>query len=89
MSKYEKDFGDLPPGRLPNRGVEHIIELEIETQPIKMNPYRHPKRITDYIEYAIKELLDLGPIRPSSIPFASSVVMVKKKYGTLRMCIDF
>ena len=29
LSKYEKVFGDLPPGRPPNRGVEHIIELEI------------------------------------------------------------
>ena len=56
---------------------------------MKMNPYRHPKRIRYEIEDAIKELLELGLIRPSSSPFASSVVMVKKKYGTLRMCIDF
>ena len=89
MSKYEKVFGDLPPGRLPDRGVEHSIELEIGTQPIKIQPYRHPKRIRDEIEEAIKELLELGLIRPSSSPFASSVVMVKKKDGTLRMCIDF
>ena len=33
--------------------------------------------------------MELGLIRPSYIPFASSVVMVKKKDGTLRMCIDF
>ena len=33
--------------------------------------------------------MDLGLIRPSSNPYASSVVMVKKKDGTLRMCIDF
>jgi hypothetical protein len=31
----------------------------------------------------------MGHIRPSSIPFASSVVLVKKKYGTMRMSIDF
>ena len=54
-----------------------------------MQPYRHPKRIRDEIKEAIKELLDLGLIRPSSSPFASSVVMVKNKDGTLRMCIDF
>ena len=40
LSKYEKVFGDLPPGRPPDRGVEHIIELEIGTQPIKMYLYR-------------------------------------------------
>ena len=69
--------------------MDHIIELEIGKQNIKMRPYKHPKRILDEIEESIKELLELGPIRPSSIPFASSVVMVRKKDGTLRMCIDF
>ena len=55
-----------------------------------MNPYRHPKRIEDEIEYAIKELnLELGLIIPSSIQYDSSVVMVKQKDGTLRTCIDF
>ena len=45
LSKYEKVFGDLPP-RLPlDRGVEHIIELEIGTLHIKTNPYRNIKRI--------------------------------------------
>ena len=33
--------------------------------------------------------MELGLIRPSSSPYASSVVMVKKKDGTLSMCIDF
>ena len=37
----------------------------------------------------IKELLELGYVRSSSSPFASSVVLVKKKDGTLRMCIDY
>ena len=54
LSKYDRVFGDLLPGRPPDRGVEHIIELEIGTKPIKMHPYRHPKRIQYDIEEAIK-----------------------------------
>jgi hypothetical protein len=52
-------------------------------------PYRHPKKFKDEIEKAIKELLDMGHIRPNSSPFASSVVLFKKKDGTMRMCIDY
>jgi hypothetical protein len=73
----------------PDRGFEHIIELEAGAKPIITTPYRHPKKYKDEIEKAIKELLDMGHIRPSSSPFASSVVLVKKKDGTMRMCIDF
>ena len=52
-------------------------------------PYRHPKAYRDEIEWAIQELLALRHIRPSTSPFASSVVLVKKKDDTLRMCIDY
>ena len=54
LSKYERVFGDLPPGRPPNIGVEHIIELGVGKKSIKMHPYRHPKRIQDEIEEGIK-----------------------------------
>ena len=54
-----------------------------------MQPCRHPKNIQDDIEEVIKELLELGLIRPSSSPYASSNVMVKEKDRTLRMCNDF
>jgi hypothetical protein len=43
----------------------------------------------DEIEKTIRELLKMGHTRPSSSPFASSVVLVKKKDGTLRMCINY
>jgi hypothetical protein len=49
----------------------------------------HPKKHKDEIESTIKELLAMGHIRPSSSPFASSVVLVKKKDGTMHMCIDY
>ena len=69
--------------------MEHAIKLDIRTQPIQMHPYRHPKMIQYDIEEAIKILLEFDIIRPSSIPYASLVVIVKKKGGTLRICIEF
>jgi hypothetical protein len=52
-------------------------------------PYLHPRRFKDEIEKEIKELLVMGHIRPSNNPFASSIVLVLKKDGTMRMCIDY
>jgi hypothetical protein len=52
-------------------------------------PHRHPKRFKDDIEKEIKELSAMGHIIPSSSPFTSSVVLVLKKDGTMRMCIDY
>jgi hypothetical protein len=66
-----------------------MIELEAVATPVIIAPYRHPKKFKDEIEKAIKELLAMGHIRPNRSPFASSVVLVLKKDGTLRMCIDY
>jgi hypothetical protein len=63
--------------------------LEEGAKPMITPPYRHPRRFKDEIEKAIKELLAMKHIRPSSNPFASSVVLVLKKDGTMRMCIDY
>jgi hypothetical protein len=89
IDKHNKVFEPIPPGAPPDGGFEHIIELEEAAKPVITTPYRHPKKYKDENEKAIKELLDMGHIRPSSSPFASSVVLVKKKDGTMRMCIDY
>ena len=89
LNKHDRVFGNIPPSRPPDRGFEHIIELEKGVQADITTPYWHPKAYKDEIEKAIKELLEMGHIRPNSSPFASSVVLVKKKDGTMRMCIDY
>ena len=66
-----------------------MIELEVGTHSIMNHLYKHPKKFKDEIERAIKELLYLGLIIPSLSPFASSMVLVKKKDGMLRMCINY
>jgi hypothetical protein len=63
--------------------------LEGGEKPMITTPYMHPKKFKDEIKKAIKELMEMGHIRPISSPFASSVVLVKKNDGTMQMCIDY
>ncbi|XP_059068636.1 uncharacterized protein LOC131859112 [Cryptomeria japonica] len=89
LDSHRVVFSDIPPRVPPDRGFEHTIELVEGAQLVITTSYKHPKTFKDEIEKVIKELLDMGHIRPSSSPFASSVVLVEKKDGTLRMCIDY
>jgi hypothetical protein len=70
-------------------GFEHTIELEEGAKPMITPPYHHTRRFKDEIEKAIKELLAMGHIRLRNNPFSPSVVLVLKKDGTMRMCIDY
>jgi hypothetical protein len=88
LSQYESLFRPIPPGRSPDRSFEHMIELEARVAPVITAPYRHPKKFKDEIEKAIKEFLTMGHIRPRMSPFASSIILVLKKDGTLWIFID-
>ena len=54
-----------------------------------MCPYRYPFTQKNEIEKIIKELLESSVIRPSISPYSSPVVMMLKRYGEWRMCLDF
>jgi hypothetical protein len=76
-------FEPLSAGRPPDRGFEHVTEIEEGSNHVITTPYRHLKRLKDEIEKDIKESLEMGHIRPSFSPLTSSFVMVKKKHGTI------
>lgn len=70
------------------KSVEHCIRLSVNrTVVMKARPYstEHSKAIKEQIN----EMLMKGVIRPSSSPFAAEVVMVRKKEGTWRFCVDY
>jgi hypothetical protein len=50
LGKHERVFEPLPVGRPPDRGFEHVIELEEGSKPMITTPYRHPKIFKDEIE---------------------------------------
>ena len=56
--------------------------------PFKEAYRRIPPQMYDEVKAHIQEMLDLGAIRPSNSPWASAIVLVRKKDGRLRFCID-
>ena len=78
-----------PIGLPPERTYDHHIPLKDERQVVKMRPYRYPTVQKDEIERLVTDMKATGIIRDSRSPFASPVVLVKKKDGSWRLCIDY
>nr|GFB41750.1 putative reverse transcriptase domain-containing protein [Tanacetum cinerariifolium] len=82
---FPEDFSGLP----PTRQVVFQIDLIPGAAPVARAPYRlAPPEIKELSEQ-LKELCNKGFIRPSSSPWGASVLFVKKKDISFRMCIDY
>jgi hypothetical protein len=88
MARYEDYFskGEYDVGMIDS--VEHHIKTN-DTAPIRQIPYRTPQVKKVEINRQIDEMLATGLIVPSKSPWLSPVVLVKKKNGKWRMCIDY
>ncbi|MCH81666.1 hypothetical protein A2U01_0002457 [Trifolium medium] len=73
----------------PPRFTDHNIPLPSSASPINVRPYRYPHAQKTEIEAQVKKLLANGWITPSNSPFSSPVLLLKKKDGTWRMCVDY
>jgi predicted aspartyl protease len=89
LLKQFKSIFDPPKGLPPSRLQDHQIPLKNGAEPFSIRPYRYPYVQKTEIEKLIQEMLMQGIIRPSNSPFASPVLLVKKKDGTWRMCVDY
>jgi hypothetical protein len=73
----------------PRRACDHKIELIPGAKPVNVRPYRHKPELKDEIERQVQEILDGGVIQLSSSSFSLPAILVHKKDGTWRLCIDF
>jgi hypothetical protein len=89
VCEYPNVFPDDLPGMPPDRNVEFVIELQPDTAPISKRPYHMPPKELAELKIELQELLDKGYIRPSSSPWGSPALFVKKKDVSLRMCVDY
>ncbi|KAM0035631.1 putative nucleotidyltransferase, Ribonuclease H [Helianthus debilis subsp. tardiflorus] len=88
LQEYEDVF-ETPKTLPPNRSCNHRIQLIDESVTINQRAYRYPMGQKDVIEKMVQEMLDMGVIRHSVSSFASPVVLVKKKDGSWRLCVDY
>ena len=81
FSKNEYDIGRTP-----------LVECHVDTgtsRPIRQPLRRQPLKHMDVIDEHVNEMLRHGVIEPAASPWASNVVLVSKKDGSLRFCVDY
>ena len=85
VREFPYDFAGLP----PDREVEFTIDLIPGTEPISIPPYRMAPAELREVKAQLEELLSKGFIQPIISPWGAPILFVKKKDGSLRLCIDY
>ena len=89
VQEFPDVFPSDLPGVPPDRDIDFAIDLEPGTKPISIPPYRMAPAELKELKDQLQDLLSKGFIRPSVSPWGAPVLFVKKKDGTMRMCIDY
>ena len=89
VREFPDVFPEDLPGIPPDRQVEFQIDLVPGATPLAKAPYRLAPPEMQELSNQLQELLEKGFIRPSSSPWGALILFVKKKDGSLRMCIDY
>ena len=85
LDKYKKVLDKEP-------GLTKLVEFEINTgdaSPVYQRPYNTPEALRKSVDAEIDWLISTGYIVPSSSPWASPMVTVRKADGSVRLCVDF
>jgi hypothetical protein len=88
VSEFLDVFPEELTGMPLDRDIEFVIELMLGTAPIYNSPNRMATPELAELKEHIKSLLEKGFVHPSSSPWGTPVI-VPKKDGTQRLCIDY
>jgi hypothetical protein len=88
LEDFEDVFKEVP-GLPPKRDIDFSINLMSRVAPVSKTPYRMSTPEPEELQIHLEEILNKGYICPSVSPWGAPVFFVKKKDGTLRLCIDF
>ena len=86
------EFSDITSVDNSDLGQTTLVQHEINTgdaMPIRQPPRRLPFHQRQIIQELVSNMLERGVVEPSNGPWSSPVVLVKKKDGTTRFCVDF
>ena len=90
VSDFSDVFPEELPGLPPYREIKFDIDVVPGATPTFITPYKMAPLELKELKLQLQELLEKGFIRPSVSPWGAPVLFVKKrKYGTLRLCIDY
>ncbi|GKF59364.1 hypothetical protein Tco_0176150, partial [Tanacetum coccineum] len=89
VKDFPRVFPDDLSGLPPIQKIEFRIELVPGAMPFEKSPYRLTPSELEELSGQLKELQDKGFIQPSSSRWGASVLFIKKKDGSFRMCIDY
>jgi len=89
VCEFLEVFPDEIPVVPPEREVEFSIDLVPGTKPVSMAPYRMSAFELAELKKQLEDLLDKNFVRPRVSPWGAPVLLVKKKDGSMRLCIDY
>ena len=89
VEEYANVFLDEIPELPPSRDEDFTIDLILGASPISMAPYRMASAELAELKKQIEDLFEKKFIRPSASPWGAPVLLVKKKDGSSRLCVDY